>query len=216
VAVETVACGLSWAFNPASEDASVRKRAVDVHAAAIERTAWLGAKAMLMVPGVVRSPISPSEVVRYDVALERVRDAVRRVLDVAEKNGVDLCIENVWNGLLYSPLEFAQFIDSFKCERLGVYFDVGNVMGYQQHPPHWIELLGRRVKRVHVKDFKENFGWVGAYSFCALGAGDVPWRETMAALRKVGYDSTLVAEMLPWDPGVLARTSATMDQILAM
>ena len=136
---------------------------------------------------------------RYDIAVERAREGVKKLLDVAEKVGVDLCVENVWNGMFYSPLEFIQFIDSFSSKRLGVYFDVGNGVGYHQHPPHWIELLGKRIRRVHIKDFNLNFGWIGAYSFCDLGAGQVPWAEVMAALRGVGYNATLVAEMMPWD-----------------
>ena len=215
VKVETVAAGLTWGCNPTSNDAATRKKAIAIHAAALERTAWLGAKAMLMVPGVVKSPISP-DIVRYDVAIERIREAVDQLLPVAERVGVDLCLENVWNGAFYSPLEFAAFIDSFDSERLGIYFDVGNVLGYHQHPPHWIELLGSRIKRVHVKDYQENFNWTGGYTFCDLGKGDVPWKETMAALKAIGYDKTLVAELLPWDPAVLERTSAAMDVIMAM
>ena len=135
---------------------------------------------------------------------------------VAEEVGVDLCLENVWNGMFYSPLEFASFIDSFTSNRLGVYFDVGNVLGYHQHPPYWIELLGKRIKRVHIKDFTENFGFVGGYMFCPLGAGQVPWKDSMQALKAIGYDQTIVAEMLPWDPGQLQRTSLEMDRIFAL
>ena len=213
VEVQTVASGLSWAFNPASNDPSIREKAIDLHDEALQRAAWIGAEAMLMVPGVVKSPISP-DIVRYDHAVDRCREAVAQLLDTAEKVQVDLCLENVWNGLFYSPLEFAQFVDSFKSDRLGVYFDVGNGLGYHQHPPHWIELLGPRIKRIHLKDFTENFGFSGSYSFCDLMAGEVPWPQTMAALRRIGYDSTLVAEMIPWDAGLLARTSAAMDQIM--
>ena len=213
VAVETVGCGLSWAKSPTSEDADTRKQAIDWHAAGLQRTAWIGAKAMLMVPGVVKSPISP-DIVRYDRAVDRSREAVKQLLETAEKVGVDLCLENVWNGMFYSPLEFADFIDSFGSERLGVYLDVGNLLGYQQYPPHWIELLDKRIKRVHIKDFNESFNWVGGYVFGDLGAGQVPWPETIAALRSVGYDATLVAEMLPPDPTILARTSAAMDIIV--
>jgi len=213
--VQTLASGMSWGFNPTSDDPAVRQRAVELHGAALERAAWLGCQAMLFVPGVVKSPISP-DIVRYDIALERAREAVKQLLDVAERVGVDLCLENVWNGFLYSPLEFADFVDSFNSKRLGVYFDVGNPVGYHQHPPHWIELLGKRIRRVHIKDFNENFNWLGAYSFCDLGAGQVPWPQTMAALRAIGYDKTLVAEMMPWDASLLARTSAAMDVIMAM
>ena len=73
--------------------------------------------------------------------------------------------ENVWNGMFYSPLECADFVDSFQSERLGVYLDVGNLLGYQQYPPHWIELLGKRIKRIHIKDYQESFGFIGSYSF---------------------------------------------------
>lgn len=213
--VETLASGMSWAFNPTSDDKTVREKAVDLHGKALERAAWLGCKALLFVPGVVKSPLC-SDIIRYDTAMERAREAVKRLLEVAEKVDVDLCIENVWNGLMYSPLEFAEFVDSFDSKRLGIYFDVGNGMGVHQHPPHWIELLGKRIRRVHIKDFQEAFGFLGAYSFCSLGAGQVPWGETMAALRAIGYKSTLVAEMMPWDPSLLSRTSAAMDKILAM
>jgi len=213
--VQTLASGMSWAFNPTSNDPTVRRKSIDLHAAALQRAAWLGCQAMLFVPGVVKSPITPDQVIRYDTAVQRAGDAVGQLLETAERVGVDLCIENVWNGLFYSPLELAEFIDRFPSERIGVYFDCGNVLGYHQHPPHWIELLSERIKRVHVKDFKENFDWTGSYSFCDLGEGDVPWPETIAALKRIGYDKSLVAEMLPWSEGLLDRTSAAMDRILA-
>lgn len=213
--VETLASGMCWGFNPTSNDPAVREKSIQLHADALQRAAWLGCKAMLYVPGVAKSPICP-DIVRYDIAVERAREGVKKLLDVAEKVGVDLCVENVWNGMFYSPLEFIQFVDSFGSKRLGVYFDVGNGMGIHQCPAMWIELLGKRIKRVHIKDFTMNFGWTGAYSFCDLGAGQVPWANVMATLRGVGYNATLVAEMMPWDAGTLARTSAAMDVIMKM
>lgn len=213
VKVETVASGMSWGFNPASDDKAIRARSLELHTLALQRTAWVGCQAMLFVPGVVKSPIMP-DIIRYDAVLDRATDAVKQLLDTAEKVGVDLCIENVWNGLFYSPLEFVQFIDSFKSERIGIYFDIGNVLGYHQHPPHWIELLAHRIRRVHIKDFKQGIG--SLEGFCDLLAGDVPWQQSMAALGKIGYDSTIVAEMMPWDLGLLQRTSTAMDIILAM
>ncbi len=215
LAVQTLASGMSWAFNPVSDDPDVRARAVAAHDAALQRAAWLGCDALLFVPGVVNSPISPDEHIRYDHAVERAHDAVAQLLETAERVGVDLCIENVWNGLFYSPLELAAFIDGFNSDRLGVYFDVGNCLGYQQYPPHWIELLGSRIKRIHIKGFKDEFGFEGRYAFCGLLEGDVPWTQTMAALRGIGYDKTVVAEMMPWSEHLLAQVSSDMDQILA-
>ncbi len=213
VVVQTMANGMSWALNPVSNDETVRQQALQLNKAALERAAWLGVEACLYVPGVVKSPIYPGELVRYDRAMQRCREAVTSLLETAEEVGVDLCLENVWNGMFYSPIELIEFIDSFGSDRLGVYFDVGNCLGYQQHPPHWIELLGDRIKRVHIKGYKENFGWQGSYSFCDLGEGDVPWEEVAQALRNIGYDKTLIAEMMPWDETLLARTSSVMDRL---
>ena len=63
---------------------------------------------------------------------------------------------------------------------------------------------GERIVRVHVKDFDTE-----KRQFVPLLSGSVDFPRVVNALRGVGYNATLVAEMMPWDPGTLARTSAT-------
>lgn len=212
VFVDSIATGMSWGISPTSDDAEVRKNSIKLHQDAIRVASHLDCKALLFVPGVVKSPISP-EIVRYDRALDRLREAINQMLPIAEALDVDLCMENVWNGFFYSPIELRDFVDSFESDKLGVYLDIGNLIGYQQYPPHWIELLNSRIKRVQIKDFQENFDWTGSFSFCDLGVGDVPWKETVSALKSIQYKSTIIAEMLPWDETILSRTSVAMDQI---
>ncbi len=212
VFVDSIATGMSWGISPTSDDEVVRKNSIRLHQEALKVASYLECKALLFVPGVVKSPIS-SEIVRYDRALERLRDAINQLLPIAEDLDVDLCIENVWNGLFYSPIELRDFVDSFNSDKLGVYLDIGNLIGYQQYPPHWIELLNSRIKRVQIKDFQENFDWTGSFSFCDIGTGDVPWKETIEALKSINYQNTIIAEMLPWDETILSRTSAAMDQL---
>ena len=212
VFVDSIATGMSWGISPTSDDVEVRKNSIKLHQDAIRVASYLDCKALLFVPGVVKSPISP-EIVRYDRALDRLREAINQILPIAEELDVDLCMENVWNGFFYSPIELRDFVDSFESDKLGVYLDIGNLIGYQQYPPHWIELLNSRIKRVQIKDFQENFDWTGSFSFCDLGAGDVPWKETVSALKSIQYKSTIIAEMLPWDETILSRTSVAMDQI---
>jgi len=210
--VDSLASGISWGISPTSEDEATRNKSISLHKDALQVANNLGCKALLFVPGVVKSPIS-SEIVRYDKALDRIRDAINQLLPIAEDLDVDLCMENVWNGFFYSPIELRDFVDSFESNKLGVYLDVGNLIGYQQHPPHWIELLNSRIKRVQIKDFQENFDWTGSFSFCDIGTGDVPWKETIEALKSINYQNTIIAEMLPWDETILSRTSAAMDQL---
>jgi L-ribulose-5-phosphate 3-epimerase len=212
VFVDSIATGMSWGVSPTSDDESIRKQSISLHQDAIKVASYLECKAILFVPGVVKSPISP-EIVRYDRALDRLREAINQCLPIAEDLNVDLCMENVWNGFFYSPIELRDFVDSFNSDRLGIYLDIGNLIGYQQYPPHWVELLNSRIKRVQIKDFQENFDWTGSFSFCDIGAGDVPWSETIAALNSIQYKSTIIAEMLPWDETILSRTSVAMDQI---
>ena len=212
VFVDSIATGMSWGVSPTSDDESIRKQSINLHQDAIKVASYLECKALLFVPGVVKSPISP-EIVRYDRALDRLREAINQCLPIAEDLNVDLCMENVWNGFFYSPIELRDFVDSFNSDRLGIYLDIGNLIGYQQYPPHWVELLNSRIKRVQIKDFQENFDWTGSFSFCDIGAGDVPWSETIEALNSIQYKSTIIAEMLPWDETILSRTSVAMDQI---
>ena len=215
LAMDTLASGMNWGCSPTHPDSAVRRKAIELHKAALQRAAWLGCRAMLFVPGAVIIPWDPSyRPVRYDHAVAWAREAVRELGDAAAKAGVDLAVENVWNGLFYSPLEFAQFVDSFRNPRVGVYFDVGNMLNHQQWPPHWIEILGSRIRGVHIKDFRLATGTLAG--FCDLLAGNVPFAQTLAALRGIGYNGSLVAEMMPHDATLLERTSQAMDRILAM
>jgi L-ribulose-5-phosphate 3-epimerase len=215
VTVETLASGLSWAFCPTDNDAGIRRKAIEIHKQCLQRTAWLGCQAMLFVPGAVIIPWEKSfQPVRYDRALEWAREAVLELGRTASDLGVTLAVENVWNGLFYSPLEFRDFIDQIANPAVGVYFDLGNVLNHQQWPPHWIELLGPRIKRIHCKEFKLSVGTLDG--FCDLLDGDMPWPEIMAALRKIGYQSTLTCEMMPYRDGLLEKTSQAMDKIIKM
>jgi hexulose-6-phosphate isomerase len=151
-----------------------------------------------------------AEVISYDVCFERAREAVKQILPTAEKLGVFLAIENVWNKFLLSPLEMRDFIDSFKSKNVGSYFDVGNVLltGY---PEQWIKILGKRIKRVHIKDFKKTFGT--AEGFVDLLEGDVNFESIKKELAAINYDGFVTAEMIPFAPGRPEKTANAMKKI---
>ena len=215
IALQTLASGMSWGCSPTHLDPAVRRKSIALHEAAIQRAAWLGCQSMLFVPGAVSIPWDASYgFVPYEDAFRWAKDATQALAKLAERLKVELCVENVWNGLFYSPLEYRDFVDSIGSQWVGAYFDVGNCMGQHQYPPHWIQILGKRIKRIHIKDFKRSVGNLDG--FCDLLEGDQPWRETMAALRAVGYDRTLTAEMIPFAPGRVEKTGKAMNQIVQM
>ena len=196
--IMTMASGIYWNYNLASPDEADRKRAVAALKKMVQITRWFGADTLLTIPGAVDVFFMPEKPVQqYDVVWKRAVEGLRQVLPVAADHRVSLGIENVWNKFLLSPMEMAHFIDSFESPWIGSYFDVGNIMPYG-HPDQWIRILGDRVKAIHVKDFKRSVGT--AEGFVDLCEGDVPWDAVMAAIKEIGYEGPLTAEMIPHYP----------------
>ncbi len=211
IEIASVASGESWTCSPTANDPEHRAKIIDFTRKALQVTRWLGTDAYLFVPGAVDVFFLPdAEVIAYDVCYERAGEAVKQILPAAEETGVAICIENVWNKFLLSPLEMRDFIDSFNSKMAGVYFDVGNVLltGY---PEQWIRILAERIKRVHVKDFKLSFGT--AEGFVDMLEGDVNFEAVKEALGRIGYDGYVTAEVLPFKPGRLKKTADAMKRI---
>ena len=209
--ISGVASGESWTTSPTANDEDVRKKIIDFTQKALQVSHWLGTDAYLFVPGAVEVFFLPdAEVIPYDVCYQRASEAISQLVPVAEKLGVAIAVENVWNKFLLSPLEMREFIDNFNTSQVGVYFDVGNVLltGY---PDQWIRILGSRIKRVHIKDFKISVG--NADGFVDLLEGDVDFEAVKQALSEINYDGYVTAEMIPFTPGRPEKTAAAMKKI---
>jgi hexulose-6-phosphate isomerase len=237
IEIASVATGVYWGTSLSSSKAATRKQAVEYTKKLLHIARWLGTDAILVVPGAVDVFFDPaSEHVRYDECWKRAHQGIRACVKTAEKLKVAMCLENVWNKFLLSPLEYRAVIDSFGSRSVKAYFDCGNAR-LNGFPEHWIELLGKRIGRVHWKDFRFVFygggeqgdaaavaagcrkiakgaAWAGAYAFCDLGAGDVDWKAAMAAFRKTRYNGYITAEMLPWSPGLPEQVSKDMDGLM--
>jgi len=197
-----------------SSDPRKREQGKHITTRCLEVAKGLGATGILVVPGSVETE---TEIVPYDVAMARIEAGIREMAPVAERNQVAIGIENVWNKLFMSPLEARDFVDRIGSEYVGWYFDVGNIVAFG-FPEQWISVLGKRIKKVHLKDFRKSVGTIDG--FVDLLEGDVNWPAVMKALRAVGYDDYLTAEMVPgytFAPETrLANASLAMDKILAM
>jgi hexulose-6-phosphate isomerase len=216
-----LATGLYWGSNAASAKAETRAQAAAILKKQIEAAALLGIDAILVVPGAVGVDFIPGgEIVPYEMAYQRATEFVRAAIPDAEKHKVRMGIENVWNKFLVSPLEMRSFIDQFQSEWVGAYFDVGNTLA-TGYPEHWIEILGKRMVRVHFKDYRRAVGSVDG--FCDLLSGDVDWPAVMRALRAAQYTGWVAAEMIPPVPFykhcpevLIHNTSRAMDAIFAL
>lgn len=129
----------------------------------------------------------------YDVAYERALAALQAAAPRADELGVTICVENVGNRFLQSPLEMRDFIAAAGSDRVRAYFDVGNILFLNQGwPEQWLRILGPLVRMVHVKDLKVSpRGMAGVM----LLQGDLNWHAALQACRDIGYDGYLVAEV---------------------
>lgn len=208
--VPSVTSALPFLHPLTAGDEAERARGTELYRTALRFAGELGAETVLLVPGVIQ----PGS--RYDEALARARDCIASLLPDAERHGVTLAVENVWNKMLQSPLEFRDFVDGFDSPWVRAYLDVGNVIstGYGED---WIRLLGPRLDKVHVCNFRGETGSLPGFTRHLLD-GDVDWPAITRALRDAGYDGWLTAEVTPPSPHHPEKTlrdiASTVDWIL--
>lgn len=184
-----------WENNLVSDSPAIRQKAFSIVQKQIEAAHLLGADTILVVPGYVGCEFATKpEKIRYDVAYERSQQALARLAPEAGAAGVAIGIENVWNRFLLSPLETARFLDEIGSPWVGMYLDVGNTV-YIGYPEQWVEILGKRIKKLHMCDYRFDQAGIGA--FVDLFAGDVDFAAVAKAVAAIGYDDYITLEMLP-------------------
>lgn len=210
VPLTSLASGLYWDYNFTANDPAVREKAKEICKAQLRAASLLGVDTILVVPGCVTGDVD------YTVAYGRAQEALNELKAVAQQYGVVIGIENVWNKFLISPLEMARFLDEIGSDWVKAYFDIGNVILFG-YPQHWIRALGKRIAKCHIKDFRQECSGKNFSGFVDLLSGDVDFPEVTKALKEVGYDGYVIAEM----PGyscykdqIVYNTSAAMTRIL--
>jgi len=213
LAITDVCCSTHWRKPLSHPDAAVRQEGIDGLIVALEDAAAYGTDAILLVPGVV------NDTVTYDECWNRSIEGIKKLLPVAEKLKVKICIENVWNNFLLSPLEAVNYVDQFKSPYVKFYFDTGNILMYGW-PEQWITILGDRIGRIHIKEFSKKMadqqGRRTGFGV-PLTEGDVNWAKVMEAMRH-NYQHVWLATEQPSSktPEELKDLSERFDKILSM
>jgi hexulose-6-phosphate isomerase len=184
-------CGeFHWKFPLSDPDPAIREQGIAALKVSLEDAAAYSADTVLLVPGRVNESVS------YDDCWTRTVEEIKKVIPMAINLKVKIAIENVWNNFLISPMEAASFIDQFKTPFVGSYFDCGNVLVYGW-PEQWIKILGRRLAKVHIKEFSRKIAdkqGRGAGFNVKLQEGDVNWSAVMKALDDIGYTGWTTVE----------------------
>jgi L-ribulose-5-phosphate 3-epimerase len=205
VAIHGVVDSVHWRDTLSSPDEKVRAKGLDALIGALKDAKTVGADTVLLVPGVVNKDVT------YEQCWERSRAEVVKALPTAEKLGVKIAIEVVWNNFLTKPEQLVEYVDSFKSDWVGAYFDISNMIKYGVPPAEWIRKLG--TKRLLKIDFK---GYSKAKQWVAIGEGDEDWPEVLKALAEVGYNGWATAEVGGGGEEHLKKISAQMDKVLGL
>lgn len=200
--IHGVSGGVHWKKPLSSPDPAVVEAGLAAIRQEIEDVVAYGGDTVLVVPAVV------TETVSHRDAYRRSQEAIRTLIPEAQRRGVKLAIEEVWNKFLLSAPEMARYIDEFRSEAVVAYFDVGNVVEYG-YPQEWIRELGKRIAKVHIKEYAKpkRFDY-------PLGEGEIRWPAVVAALREVGYTGWITAEVGQGDLAQMKEIVRRMEAIL--
>lgn len=199
-----------WA--PKMADASRHAEAQALLNKQLEAAVALGVKSILVVPSYGGNNL-------LSEARANIVAFLKAHLPEIEKSGVTVCLENVPSGFFCSPYDWTALIDELGSDKIAMYFDVGNMM-YFSRPEDWIDVLGKRIRMVHIKDVKRNSDWIcSSGDEVGLLKGDINWEAVMPMLREIGYDGWLVGESFKDEDAqsyeeYFASLSAAFDTIM--
>lgn len=190
LAVSNVSTGLHWRYPFSAREPQTREMAARIAERQIEAAQILGTDAILVVAGLVTAEVP------YNEAYKRCVEAMQQLAPKAARAGVKIGCENCNSEqkFLLSPREFELFLNDVNQPAVGLHLDVGNIhdTGFAEQ---WVEMLGPRITRIHVKDVMKKRGRCGDSVYTNIFLGDNNWPAIRHAMTRVHYDGWLVAEM---------------------
>ncbi len=210
----SVCCHTHWEKPLSAPDEATRKIGLDGLLLSLRDAQAYGATSVLLVPGVARDGVT------YQQCFERSLVEIRKALPVAQETGVKIALENVGNNFIMSPEQAVEYLDAINSEWTGWYFDIGNA-GRVGPAERWIQVIGKRVLRIHLKDYRAKPADPAAKGDARpkLLEGDTHWPAVMRALDNAGYSGWAASEQ----PGTQAADvqsardlAQRMDRIFAL
>ena len=211
----SVCCHTHWEKPLSAADEATRKIGLDGLVTSLHDAKAYGAGSVLLVPGVARNGVT------YQECFDRSIVEIRKAIPVAKETGVKISIENVGNNFIVKPEQAVEYLDAIDSEWVGWHFDIGNVGRTGAPAEQWIGVIGKRINRIHVKDFSAK-----PTPAAATGAmrpklldGDTNWPAVMKALDDAGYSGWGISEQPPnqaADVETARDLAQRMDRIFAL
>jgi sugar phosphate isomerase/epimerase len=185
-----------------SVNESIREQAREFVAAMIDCAAEHNA------PAIIGSMQQSAERIDRQAALQFFQAAIEELAPLAAKKNQVLLIEPLnryETNLLNSVQQGLEFLSKLKAENVKLLLDVFHMNIEEQNISQVIRLAGPAVGHVHFADSNRR----------AVGFGHIEYRKIIQALRDIGYDGYLSAEILPW-PNSEAAAAQTIESFQAL
>ncbi len=200
-------CGaVHWSKPLSDGDPAVREEGLEGLRQTLRDAHAYGASSVLLVPGVVNARVS------FDQCWTRSILQIRKAVPLAQELGVKIAIEDVWNNFITTPQQAAAYLDEIGSDYVGWHFDIGNMIKYSP-PETWIPVLGKRILKLHVKEYSKTKGFDVRFF-----EGDDNWPAIMKALDDVGYQGWGITEQpseQTKDEESLREFSTRLDKVFA-
>ena len=141
-------------------------------------------------------------------------DSIARLVEEAERLGVDMAIEPVYWHPLKDLETTAMVFDKMNSSRLKMSFDPANVLEYPEidqdaYWKQWLSELGDKIEAIHMKDFV--LGENREYCPVCLGEGVIQYGEIIRWLKINKPDIVIVREEL--DPKTAQKDIRYMHEL---
>jgi hexulose-6-phosphate isomerase len=207
VVIHGVIDSIHWNQRLSDPDPAVREKGLQGLLTALKDAHAYGAETCLLVPGAVRD----KEKENFEQCWERSTEQVKKAIPTAEKLGVKICIETVWNEFITTPEHLIKYVDQFQNPIVGAYFDISNMIKYGVPPAEWIRRLGKRLYKFDFKGYSKEKGFG-----VQIGEGDENWPEVLKALKEVGYTGWATSEVKGGGEEWLKEVSRRMSEVLGV
>lgn len=180
--------GLSMDYDVSSADDAVRAAGVRYLSDIVRKIAVMDGKLFSGVTyagwGIPREFIDEAaKKARFD----RSVDSMRKVMKVAESEGVTVCVEAVnrfESPVINTAVEAIAYADAVASPNIGIHLDTYHMNIEENSLRDAILLVGKRLTHFHTGENNRN----------VPGRGHINWDEVFSALSEIGYKNAIVSE----------------------
>lgn len=178
-------------LNLASCIPEIRAQGVALYTRALELSAELGGRAVVVVPGRVSALFPPPQ----EASEGWLRESLECLLAVAEQLGQTLYIESHPQTPIPTVAAIERFLAKLPHPRLKVAYDVANAEFVAEDQPAALRRLAPRLGQVHLSD-----GTRTRWRHDRVGLGTVDFARILRTLKEIGFAGVSVLEIISASP----------------